>query len=94
MCLKVPTAIKDPNSDDPVVSNEQIKKVTLAYCLDNLTKKLKDKIDFNGLEYKKLLNDQRMNEVDIEEDLEIGKGDFTDVLKGLVQRRPRATIYY
>ena len=57
---QVPTAIKDPNSDDLVVSNEQIKKITLAYCVENLTKKLEDKIEFNILEYKKLLNDQRM----------------------------------
>ena len=34
-----PTAIRDPKTGDLVVSNEEIKKVTLAYCVDNLSKK-------------------------------------------------------
>ena len=34
-----PSAIKDPKTGDLVVSSEEIKKVTLAYCVDNLTQK-------------------------------------------------------
>ena len=32
-----PTAIKDPVSGDLVVASTEIKRVTLAYCVDNLT---------------------------------------------------------
>ena len=34
-----PHAIKDPITGDLVVANEDIKKVTLKYCADNLKKK-------------------------------------------------------
>lgn len=59
-----PTAIKDPNSDKLIVSNEGIKKVTLAYCVDNLTHKSKGKSINKGLELKKELHEKTMKDTD------------------------------
>ena len=36
---QAPTAVRGPNSGELVFSWDAIKKVTLAYCVDNLTKK-------------------------------------------------------
>ena len=38
-----PTAIRDPETGELVVSNEKIKEVTLSYCVDNLTKQSTNK---------------------------------------------------
>ena len=75
-----PTAIKDPITGELVVSNEEIKKVTLAYCVDNLTKKSTDKDVEKEKELRKTAHELRMKEEDTEE-LEIGWNDFEEVMK-------------
>ena len=40
--VQEPTAIRDPTNGELVVSGEKIKNVTLAYCVQNLTKKSED----------------------------------------------------
>ena len=78
---QVPTAIRDPKNGDIVVANEEIKSVTLAYCVDNLTKEVGDKSKHNGLNYKKHLHNMRIEEVSDENDFDINAGDFSNVLK-------------
>ena len=75
-----PTAIRDPTSGELVVSNEEIKKVTLAYCVDNLTKKGSDKVVEKGIQLRKTLHEIRMKEEDTEE-LEFSNDDFDAVIK-------------
>ena len=70
-----PTAIKDPITGELVVSNEEIKKVTLAYCVDNLTKKSTDKDVEKEKEMRKTVHELRMKEEETEE-FEIGWNDF------------------
>ena len=49
-----PTAIRDPKTGELVVFGEEIKKVTIAYCADNLTKKLRmEEMDEDGFEVDK-----------------------------------------
>ena len=74
-----PTAIRDPKSNELIVSNEAIKDVTLAYCVDNLTHKSEEKSTNKGLELKKYLHDRRMEESD-EEGFEINRDDFDKVV--------------
>ena len=79
---QVPTAIKDPKSGDLIVSNEEIKNVTLAYCVDNLTKKPADASVVKGLEVKQILHNIRMKNVEddskdvTEEDFKLVMGKF------------------
>ena len=78
---QVPTAIRDPRNGDLIVANEEIKSVTLAYCVDNLTKKVGEESKHNGLSYKKQLHDMRMEEVIDDDDFDINTGDFSNVMK-------------
>ena len=43
------TAIRNPKMIELVVSKEEIKEVTLAYCYDNMTKLLEDILVVKGL---------------------------------------------
>ena len=81
-----PTAIKDPNSDKLIVSNEGIKKVTLAYCVDNLTHKSKGKSINKGLELKKELHEKRMEDTD-SEGFELSKRDFVEVVNKFEKKK-------
>ena len=45
----VATSIKDSKRGELIVSNEEIKNVTLAYCVDNLTNQHKDVSVVEGL---------------------------------------------
>jgi hypothetical protein len=76
---QVPTAIKDPNDGELIVSNEEIKKVTLAYCVDNLTKQHKDESVIKALELKKVMHNIRMKEQE-DEEFDVGSEDFEVVL--------------
>ena len=71
-----PTAIKNPKTGDLVVSNEEIKKVTLAYCVDNLSKKSQGKT----AQLRNTLNAIRMEEHD-DEGLVIEQSDFKEVMR-------------
>ena len=70
------TAIQDPKTGDLVVANEQIKEVTLTYCVDNL-KKQYDKDQYN---LKKMLHELRMED-DNDIGFEIEECDFDEVLE-------------
>lgn len=69
-----PTAVRDPKSDDLIVSNDEIKKVTP--CVDNLKKQPEDQAVVKGLELRKVLHHCRMDEDDDDEEFYIGKDDF------------------
>ena len=74
-----PTAVRHPVSGDMVVANEEIKRVTLEYCVENLENASPDpevEVDTN---LKKQLHDMRMKDND-DEDFEIVKEDFDTVL--------------
>ena len=71
-----PSAIKNPKTGDLVVSNEEIKKVTLAYCVNNFTKKKQDVV----ANLRNTLNELIMD-VCKDEDLEIVKNDFDEVIQ-------------
>ena len=87
---QVPTAIREPNNGDLIVANEEIKKVTLAYCVDNLTKKIGDNSEYNGLQIKEHLHNLRMQEDDLEEDFNISFGDFTNVMNKFSQKKTKS----
>ena len=72
-----PTAIRDPKNGNLVVANEEIKKVTLNYCVDNLTRKIDGSL--NNIKYD--INKLRMEDRSQEEELVIGKGDFKEVIR-------------
>ena len=55
-----PHAIKDPVSDELLVANEDIKKATLSYCVNNL-KKASVEGQYNSLKYlKKVLVEEKL----------------------------------
>ena len=65
------------------MSNEEIKNVTLSYCVDNLTKQHKDASVVEGLELKKYLHNMRMDvdsEEGTEEGFDITEEDFNEVM--------------
>ena len=76
---QAPTAIKHPISGELIVANEEIKNVTLAYCVDNLTKQHKDETVVKGLELKQFLHNLRMKEEDME-DFDITVEDYNEVM--------------
>ena len=72
-----PTAIRDPNTGDLIVSNEEIRKVTLAYCADNLSRKSQGRM----AQLRNDLNKMRMTDSGDDEEFRILKSDFEGVLK-------------
>jgi len=70
-----PVAIRDPNSNELVVAAEEIKRVTLKYCEDNLKKK----VESDGV--KEECHRIRMLEVNEEEECDIDKKDFDNVVR-------------
>ena len=84
-----PTAIRNPINGELIVSSEEIKNVTLAYCVDNLTKKPVDRPEFDGLELKKYLHECRMEEVH-DDELDISKDDFEEVMKKFSQKKTKS----
>ena len=68
-----PTAISDPETDELIVSNTQIRRTTLKYCVKNLSNNKLSKNVENIYKLKEALHDMRMlentkDEFDIEED--------------------------
>ena len=80
MGAQVPTAIKNPN-------NDEMKKVTLSYCMDNLTKQTETAV--KGLELKQSLHDLRMQEVD-EEQYDVDKEDFDTVVNTFRSKKTKS----
>ena len=85
-----PTAIKDPVTGDLVVSNEEIKRVTLEYCKDNLTKKSLGR----EAQIRNDLNKLRMADISDDEEFEIVKSDFEGVLNKCASKTTKVTISY
>ena len=71
-----PTAIRNPKTNELIVSNEEIKKVTLAYCVENLSKKNVGQVN----QLRNTVNELRLNSSD-EEGFEVGKDDFNEVIR-------------
>ena len=71
--MQEPTAVKDPNSGDFVVYNEEIKKVTLAYCVNDLQKKKSESL---GLQVKKLAHDIRIEDEEDDDHFYINWEDY------------------
>ena len=71
------------------MSNEEIKNVTLAYCVANLTKKSDDTEVIKGLELKESLHRMRMKEID-EEGLEVNNSHFDEVLGKFYQKKTKS----
>ena len=84
-----PVAVKDPDDNRLVVEPEEIKKVTLQYCKNNLTKKDKDECFFKDDEMKKELHEARMKDED-DEGFELTKEDFDDVIEKLKKKTTKA----
>ena len=68
-----PTAISDPETDELIVFNTQIRRTTLKYCVKNLSNNKLSKNVENIYKLKEALHDMRMlentkDEFDIEED--------------------------
>ena len=84
---QVPTAIRNPATGDLVVSNEEIKNVTLAYCVANLTNKSSEVN--RGLELKEYLHKKRMEEMD-EEECDIATNDFKGVLDKFSKKKTKS----
>ena len=84
-----PVAIRDPDYNVLIVAPEEIKKVTLQYCKDNLKKK--DKAESYAQEdvIKKELHEARMNDDD-DDGFEVTKEDFDEVIKRFKKKYTKA----
>ena len=83
------TAIRNPQNNELIVSNEEIKAVTLAYCVDNLTKQPEDISVRKGLELKRSLHELRMQEDD-DEEFDIYEEDFQEVIKKFEKKKTKS----
>ena len=83
------TAIRNPQNNELIVSNEEIKEVTLKYCVDNLTKQPEDSSVVKGLEIKRFLHELRMEEAD-DEEFDICKEDFGEVINKFAKKKTKS----
>ena len=81
-----PAAIRDPKNNELVVVPEEIKKVTLEYCVNNLKKREHKEEEKGARELKLKLHEMRMEDKD-DEGLDIEKDDFEEVLKKFRKKR-------
>ena len=70
-----PHAIKDPNTQELLVANNDIKRATLKYCVENLQKKDPDPQVKSLVELKTIMVEEKMKE-NSGETLDISKDDF------------------
>ena len=75
-----PTAIRNPANNELVVSSEEIKEVTLKYCVDNLKNKREDENEAKVNEIRAEVHKKRMESKEVG-DFEMTEKDFEDVLK-------------
>ena len=83
-----PVAIKDPKTNQLVVAPKDIKRVTLKYCVDNLTKKEPAKEHEQVKELRKSIHNKRMEKCE-DDDFMIDKDDFEAVLKKFSSKSTR-----
>ena len=84
-----PVAVRDPDNNQLVVAREEIKKVTLKYCKDNLKKKDKDECYSEDDKIKQELHEARMKDED-DDGFELTKEDFDDVIEKLKRKSTKA----
>ena len=84
-----PVAVRDPEDNRLVVSPEEIKKVTLKYCKDNLKKKAKDECYVTDDEIKQELHKARMKDKD-DDGFELSKEDFDEVIEKFKKKSTKA----
>ena len=80
-----PTAIRDPKSGELIVSSDEIKKVTLAYCVDNLTQRSQGRL----AQLKNDLNHNRMMS-NCDDGFEILEKDFDEVVKRFASKTTKS----
>ena len=80
-----PAVVKDPATEKLVTDVEEIKRISLEYCVDLLTNRKPSHGYEELIEKKKEIHEERMNEV-IEDDEEFSEAHFDECLKILKQR--------
>ena len=80
-----PTAIRYPKSGELIVSSEEIKIVTLAYCVDNLTRRSQGRL----AQLKNDLNHNRMKS-NYDNGFEILEKDFEEVVKRFASKTTKS----
>ena len=84
-----PSAVKDPTTGELVVSSEEIKKVTLKYCVENLQNNNPDDSVKQLVELKKELHKIRMSDTD-SDGFKVGKGTFNRVMNKFGTKKTKA----
>ena len=73
-----PAVVKDPDTEKLVTDVEEIKRISLEYCVDLLTNR-KPKPGYEEIiEKKKEIHEERMNEI-IENDVEFSEAHFIQI---------------
>ena len=83
------SAVYDVDKKELVVSNEDIKRVTLNQCMKTLQNKTPDKDVKDVVELINKVHEKRMEEED-DEEMEIYKEDFDDLIKRLGKKNKRS----
>ena len=84
-----PVAIRDPDSNELVVSAEEIKQVTLEYCKKNLTKKEEQEHREKEKEVQEEVHRIRMEEVG-DDEFDVDKEEFDKVIKKFRSKQTKA----
>lgn len=84
-----PVTIRDPKDNELVVDPEEIKKITLKYCQDNLKKTEKGDKYREEEEIKQELHRLRMKDKD-DDGFEVDKEDFDNVLAKFQRKQTKA----
>ena len=75
-----PVAIRDPKTKQLIIAPKDIQKVTLQYCVENLSKRKPDKEQEEVKELRQKVHKKRMEKHD-NDDFLIDKDDFNEVLR-------------
>jgi hypothetical protein len=82
-------AIRDPKNNELICAPEEIKRVTLEYCVNNLKKKEPEEDEKAERERREKLHNMRMEDDD-DEGFKIGKDDFNEVLEKFGKKTSKA----
>ena len=75
-----PTAIRDPETEDLVVSPKGIRNTTLKYCVNNLSNNKMSKNVESISKFKEILHDMKMRD-DTRDDFFVEDEEFNEVVK-------------
>ena len=84
-----PVAVRDPKDGELIVEPNEIKKVTLQYCQDNLKNEKKSDKYITEEEVKQKLHNIRMNDND-EDGFKVDEDDFEEVIKRFKSKATKA----